>query len=272
MWYLLAACVICHCLQPNSASAAIADGSTITIVQNGVGGVGGGGIFQVTQTTNGSQSFQTFCIERSEHIANNGTYWVSENNGAIGGGESGQTMSNYDPIGSDTAWFYGQFVNHGSSLSSVGFQWGTSSAASDWASALQLVIWRSEGEVNSSWQDLGPYPFSASSSVIADANTLWNTLHATALATGDFHVKALNLWTANITSDYPYLDQNSTAGDSARADAVLNKAAQSQLYYDSDIQNEGLPVPEPSAMLIWGGLAGLGLVFNRLRSRNKSQA
>jgi hypothetical protein len=267
------------------AWAAIANGDTVVL--SGPAGVGGGGVFNATATlqVGGTETFKTFCVERNETIGFGVGYTASVNNGAVLGGESGQDPvgSKYDPLSNATKWFYGQYseiikgINPSNTLA---HESGFNANSTDWTNALQLVIWRLEGEVSvdgpGNWNDLNnsePMSVSSSSTMAMDAAKLWHDFVDSGIANaGDFHVKVLNLWTHPLSSfDYQYLDSLDMNGTTARNDATANKA-QSQLYYDSDIQNGGLPAPEPTAILIWGSMVGFGLALNRFRSRNKSRA
>ncbi len=191
----------------------------------------GGGEFFIQETTGigGSlvgDKYKTFCLERNESITLPGDYYVSVDSAASGGGISGGSP---DPLGLDAAWLYAAYANNvlpGLVGSSV-YQYGVDADAGD----LQAALWYLEGEL---------------SSVSGDALTLVNLAIAADKDVDDdgffdYNVKVLNLW-----------------GNAART-----QAKQSQyilLEGRSDI-----PVPEPTTLLIWGGIVGLGLVASRRR-------
>jgi hypothetical protein len=279
---LAALCVVL----PHQASAAITNGTSITITNNSgaslnpIGGVGGGGEFQVNQLPIGgigSEVFKTFCLEFSEHFTPGNNYTATINGGAIGGGEWGQTAHYYDPLSNETKWLYGAYHDHAVDLGASGFAYGNA----NWASALQLVIWRLEGEadvfgtgVNQVWKDhagntaLAAYDITPGS-VYDDATKLYNWVFgagASLTSTGNANVRVLNLWTSAIDPLlYPQLDMLNSTGDLARDQVIPSKAAQSQLYYQS---SESPPVaPEPTTLLIWSGLAIAGVVAAKRRGR-----
>ena len=139
---------------------------------------------------------------------------------------------------------------------------GFAYADNNWADALQLFFWRKEGEVDSSWSGL------ASGTTLTDANALWTAYMAnqsTIDNTTNTSVSALNLWSPNGAINYSQLED--PAYRAAHLSDINAYKAQSQLYYNpSQAEN---PVPEPSTVLIWGSMMGLGLAYNRFRSRAK---
>lgn len=96
-------------------------------------------------------SWQTFCIERSEHVTPPATYYADINTFSIGGGVSGQDGFN-DTIGSATdsldprtAYLYQNFRNGTLDRS---YNYTPGSGRRNHAGALQNAIWYIEGEVN----------------------------------------------------------------------------------------------------------------------------
>lgn len=134
-------------------------------VGNFNGTVGIGGAFTVHSLTGnnglsdgigGANTFQTFCIERNETLRpfGNGNVYntqiaTSAVNGGIGGG-------NPDPLSERTAYLYSRF-RIGASIGGYlvnGAATYTGLTAKDVTSALQLAIWRSEDETDSSYSGL----------------------------------------------------------------------------------------------------------------------
>lgn len=170
-----------------SGAAAPGLADTLSIAQN-VFSVGNAGEFTATPLTGiaglvglpgdlSPTTFETFCIETSEHIQNGNTYaWVM-NTGAVNGGSGGQTLPNFDPLDERTAYLYTQFR-----LGTLaGFDYtpaGRQASSGD----LQKAIWFIEGEsggVNNALVALAN---------AAVGNSLWSGI-------GD--VRVLNLYKAN---------------------------------------------------------------------------
>lgn len=93
----------------------------------------------------GTTGFLTYCIEYNEHFNPGGTYNYAVNNGAVNGGVSGQTSSNYDGVSNGTAYLYSQFAQ--GNLSVAGFGYNTGSTGYGF---LQDAIWHLEGEIATS--------------------------------------------------------------------------------------------------------------------------
>lgn len=178
-------------------------------------------------------SFQTFCLERTETIALNTAYYVDIDTAAKNGGFGG-SVAGADPLSYSTAWLYTQFRNGTLDDGLFGIS-GFSYNANASMDALQLAFWKLEDELDSSW--LTRYNSSALAKSLVTAATAsgWTSL-------GD--VRVMNL----------YSNYSLTGGFSG--------AKQSQLYL--------MPVPEPEtyAML----LAGLGLMGAVARRRNRQAA
>jgi hypothetical protein len=108
-----------------------------------------------------------------------------------------------------------------------------------WADSLQKAIWHfEEGQSQGSGTQLTDLINFASSTIN----------QSTILLGGS--VKILNLW----------------SGPTAPGTPPFGTAQQSQLVYIPGPSNLILPVPEPAAMMIWGGLS-LSLLALRLRRR-----
>ena len=125
----------------------------------GYWGANGGGEFKVT-TFSGSDSFvptpvfgngvanvkysdgifQTFCLERNEGINTTDTYDFTISDSAVAGGISGGSP---DPLDAKTAYLYTKFWY--GALTGYDYTPGTARIAS--ATALQLAIWKIEGEL-----------------------------------------------------------------------------------------------------------------------------
>lgn len=153
------------------------------IVNRDSGDVGRLGDLGLTASTGtyGNGSFYTFCLERTEHISFGATYYTQISGGAVNGGYSGQTSTNYDPVSNETAALYRTFRSGGSFGGTI----GTIDQSAE-TTALQVAIWYFEGE----WFDLGngnPLALSAQAQELVN----W----ATANATGLGGVRVLTLWT-----------------------------------------------------------------------------
>jgi len=117
-------------------------------------GTTGGGEFKVELGSGWSFSpayleydkgFESFCVEKNEHIRFSTEYYVKISTVAILGGVSGQEPpgSGQDPLDEKTAYLYQQFV----SGSLKGYDYGdTGVGRVTSANALQHVFWYIEGE------------------------------------------------------------------------------------------------------------------------------
>ena len=165
---------------------------------------GSGGEFQVIKVVGGgypgktglfadvaSNSFQSFCIEYTEHI-NVGRYSFTIDAGAINGGAGG---GNPDPVSPATAWLYSNFRN--GTLPTIAYNfggpqsftyvYGAGRQAS--ASIVQSALWMMEDEPDANGQT--GQNAAARDAIIAYAQA------ATANTTSTFGVRALNLFTDN---------------------------------------------------------------------------
>ena len=122
-------------------------------------------------------TFQTFCLEFSEHVSAYGTYNAALNNAAVLGG--GGAVNGADPISIGTAYLYSEFAK--GTLQDYAFT-GTEAERETSAALLQNAIWylESEGGVGAgnSYFDLVYKEFS--DDAFADNN-------------GKFNVAVLNL-------------------------------------------------------------------------------
>jgi len=92
-----------------------------------------------------SAPFYSFCLEKNETVSMNSTYDALLNTGAVKGGVSGQTQTNFDPLDPRTAYLYSNFL--AGTLAGYNYTAGTGREQS--ARALQNVVWYLEGEITS---------------------------------------------------------------------------------------------------------------------------
>jgi len=172
-----------------------------------------------TTTNQGSDnSFQTFCIETSEHIGFGNTYNANLNNeGAVNGGYAGGSP---DPISQGTAWLYSQFAQ--GILGGYSYT-GTAAERQASANALQQTIWWLENENPAYFPSLIGNIFYAA--VIAQFGA--NAQYGIAGTSAAYGVYAINMWNANGT------------------------VAQDALFYS-------VPDGGTTLMLLGGALLGLG--------------
>jgi hypothetical protein len=187
-------------------------GDQITI-NSGFGNANGGGAFFIT---GGTSPFYSFCLEMNEHISYGGSYYVgSIMDGAINGGAGGQTSLNYDPISSETAYLYSQWSNY----------YGNTEVAelANIANALQLAIWKFEGEWSNALTPLAQKFYDEAAKINHGGNL--------------YGVQVLNLY-------------NSKNCEATGAACQYTGFAQDQLVKHQ--------VPEPATILLFGlGLLGL---------------
>jgi hypothetical protein len=120
----------------------------------GSAGTLGGGAFSVDGP--GAADFLTFCIEINEFIQYDTPYFVKISTAAESGGAGGQVppppAGTSDPLDSRTAYLYSQFLQE--TLGNYAFN-GTVEQKKVSANALQLAIWRIEGELDDDYTVLG---------------------------------------------------------------------------------------------------------------------
>ncbi len=167
---------------------------------NGIEGTGGAFRVQVLNGFNGltggpggsANSFSSFCLERTETISFGNIYNTTISTSAINGGHSG---GNPDPISEETAWLYRQFRDSAPINGWIvdgAHNYGGGLGPSRLASALQLAIWLSEGEIlnTTTWDGLGDATTRTAAQQMYDAAAL-----ATAQRSGDFYgVRVLRLY------------------------------------------------------------------------------
>lgn len=110
----------------------------------------------LTNAGSGNAEFTTFCLEYNETISLPGVYDYTIDYGAVNGGVSGQTSTNYDPIDTKTAKLYYAFWTaqfgistsggDSGSLTDVSFDYGNNATRGTDGKALQEAIWYLEGE------------------------------------------------------------------------------------------------------------------------------
>jgi hypothetical protein len=225
------------------AQAVSAAPPTITLGYGGAaqGDPYGGGEFLVTGSLG---SFNTFCLEYSEHFSPGGTYFVNINTGAVNGGISTagtyagdvDGTASFDPLSNATAWLYTQYRSAGFG-GLTGFSETTASQTS-----LQLAIWKLEGELSST--------ASAAANTAYNNDTIaqgWVGLAIDAVTnkgwTNTGNVGVMNLYTSY-------------------SNGVLSGNAQDQLYYTTPV-----PEAETYAMLL-AGLGLMGFVARRRTGRD----
>lgn len=232
-----------------AAPPGVKAGDKITLSATSWGGVNGGGEFRASALTGNSPSFQTFCVEYSEHFYYDKPLLVSKvNTGAKNGGAGGSVIdplgdpdgagpysNRWDPISDKTAYLFTKFSNH--TLS--GYDWnGTTAEHKADSTALQLAIWYLEGEIS------------------ATVNTsVYNLYTSNSRATGwvaEANQNA-NGWIGQVRVLNLLREGTANSG-------VFNTVAQDQLYL--------APIPEPETYAMM--LAGLGLIgFVAGRRRRK---
>ncbi|MFN0138261.1 MAG: hypothetical protein ACKVS9_19325 [Phycisphaerae bacterium] len=137
------------------SAAPIASAGSMTVVVGDSYGSSTGGEFNLTPSGlpftpvsySGGASFESFCIERSEHISIGGTYHVDVTTEARNGGNGGGSPDPLDPL---TAYLYSQFVK-GSLVDYAYDVSGGAAAREASANALQDVIWYIEQEQGATW-------------------------------------------------------------------------------------------------------------------------
>jgi hypothetical protein len=198
---------------------AAASAGTLTISDPGYR-TGSGGEFKITgwddalvagisAVTNGTDTFHTFCLEKSETIALPGTYNYTIDPSAILGGAGGN--GSWDPLSSATAMlFYTYWTNQWSVATSVSgytgpalsFRYSDTSGGSSSNRALdgqnlQYAIWKLEGEITGALSGTAAdyYDYAVA---IAASGSGWSTLGRSGW-TGIGEVRVANLFKADGT-------------------------------------------------------------------------
>lgn len=210
----------------------LADGDRVKLDRVGTyGGIGGGGEFRtvgVNVAAGLGDSFETFCLERTESITLGTPYYVDINTEAKAGGYGG-AVAGADPLSYSSAWLYTQYRNDALDDLFGGFSY-TSNAS---LNSLQLAFWKLEDELDPSWLATYGADAMAVSLVSVASASGWTSL-------GD--VRVMNL----------YSSYSPTGGFSG--------PKQSQLYM--------MPIPEPETYaLLMAGLGLMGFVARRRKQQ-----
>lgn len=237
-----------------SALAAPAEAGTVSLLYDPTGadayssGAGGEFIGRITgidvpamgpgvkilPDTAAYQTFQTFCLEYSEHFVPGVTYSWTMSTEAKNGGASGQfpVGSATDPLDARTAYLYTQFWR--GALSQYDYVLGSTNRSVT-SAQLQNAIWYLEGE--RTLAQIGG---------VTSQAYLWVTEATTAVSSGgSWHQR----WGANGLGNVRVLNLTDTAGN----------PVQDQLFL--------VPVP-PAALLglgMLGGIGGIGVLRKRRR-------
>jgi hypothetical protein len=175
-----------------------------------------------------SDSFQTFCIEVTEHVSLGALYDASIDTTAKNGGSGGP---NPDPVSQGTGWLYSQFATG----TLAGYDYGAGGRFTT-AGQLQYALWWLENEVI-------PY---TSTPVAYDANN-------------PFMLAAFNQFGGEANAR---LDGAETYGVYAvnMRTLVYGNIAQDGLYF------RGVPDGGATLILLGGALIGLGALRRKFRS------
>ena len=176
----------------------------------------------------GISSFQTFCIEVTEHISGySQTYNAQLNTQAV----FGSTATGGDPVSVGTGWLYSQFARGALS----GYNYTGNRTAS--AALLQNAFWWLENE-GTTYTPTNPF-------MVAAFNHFGGEAGARADGGVNYGVFAVNLWTGN---------------------NPLQNRAQDQLYYDPGVGVTAVPDDGTTLALLGLALAGVAIVARRFRT------
>jgi len=285
----IAAGVAIFTLVAGECRAAFLDAHWVSLSQPLI--TGAGGEFAVTDYGTGNSvtgttlAFRVFCLEYTEHFGIGTHYYVNDsttNTAVKGGRDSGGSFglngtlsgdpapSGQDRISYGTAWLFSHYLGDlgigpftASALSSIdldptaGTLNFTRTPAFDdaWSMAVQAVIWRLEDEVNNLYKaNTGD-----SSGVISGTTKAWADSLYTYITTNVSGWQNDNVSGGHVT----VMNIKTAAGGSD---------AQSQLAYNAGANRPDEPVPEPTTLVIWGGLGLLGLAVQQLRRGKPSVA
>jgi hypothetical protein len=244
------------------AAPQVLAGDKIKLSSTPWGGANGGGEFKASALTGDSPSFNTFCIEYSEHFYYDKPLLVSKvNTGAKNGGAGGSVIdplgdpdgggpynNKWDPIDNRTAFLFTKFTQQ----SLANYEFGSANAAQNLehkrdSESLQLAIWYLEEEISSTLNTTVYNRYmSADVDGVGQEARDFVTLATAANWTNNGQVKVLNL-----------LRQS----DPSSATNPFNTLAQDQLYL------QPIPEPETYAMML-AGLGLIGFVANRRRRKH----
>jgi hypothetical protein len=153
-------------------SVAVAEALPQYQVLNYPGRTGGGGPFLINPLS-GDPDFVTFCLETTEYVSLNGTYYGSIEPFAVYGGVSG-TSNTVDPLSDNTKKLYDYVLDNIKTLTSTQL------------TAIQYAIWAYEGEISYS-------------TINSMAQGFYNSAPSYLL---DRNIQVLNLWTSNVSAPY----------------------------------------------------------------------
>jgi hypothetical protein len=189
--------------------------------------------------------WKTFCIEKGEFFQPNAPYYVTIDDVAYYGTAIRPSSVSPEPLTAATKLLYGLYFEGrlATAMQNDAISGGVFAYQDDaWADSLQKAIWFfEEGQSQGSGTKLSDLINFASSSVNQSTIPLGGS------------VRVLNLW----------------SGPTASGTPPFGNAQQSQLVYTPNPSNIP-PVPEPGAIVIWGGLSISLLALARSRRLAKA--
>lgn len=181
------------------------------------------GYSALTKNINGNGSFQSFCMEYTEHISYGGVYTAVLNDRAISGSTPGGAAG-YDVLSVGTAWLYNQFAS--GSLAGYRFT-GTEAQRENSARLLQNAFWVLENEPYTLGGSLIA-PIAGNPFITAVEGRFGNFLAAQADVTDAtrFGVSVINLTSGNgeLRQDQLYWDGTKRVPDGGLTVALLGIA------------------------------------------------